>query len=287
MDEMYGLQPDSTFTAAEDLHGLIAAAGFGAAAAAAAAEEEMKARIASHPRYPHLLEAYIDCQKVGAPPDIASLLEDIRRENAGGERVASSSVILGSDPELDEFMEMYCDVLVKYRRDLERPFDEATAFLNTMEVQLSDLCKPTCRPALGPYVSDEAVGSSDEELSGGEGEAPESHLKGEERDLKEKLLRKYSGYLSSLKQEFSKKKKKGKLPKEARQILFEWWTAHYKWPYPTEADKIALAEATGLDQKQINNWFINQRKRHWKPADQNMHFSVMDSSSTTSLFADD
>ncbi|KAI0510306.1 hypothetical protein KFK09_010907 [Dendrobium nobile] len=236
MDEMYGLQPDSAFAAAEDLHGLIAAAGYGAAAAAAAAEEEMKARIASHPRYPHLLEAYIDCQKVGAPPDIASLLEDIRRENAGGERVASSSVILGSDPELDEFM---------------------------------------------------AVGSSDEEISGGEGEAPESHLKGEERDLKEKLLRKYSGYLSSLKQEFSKKKKKGKLPKEARQILFEWWTAHYKWPYPTEADKIALAEATGLDQKQINNWFINQRKRHWKPADQNMHFSVMDSSSTSSFFADD
>ena len=32
-----------------------------------------------------------------------------------------------------------------------------------------------------------------------------------------------------------------------------------------ETEKIALAESTGLDQKQINNWFINQRKRHWKP----------------------
>lgn len=41
---------------------------------------------------------------MGAPPDIASLLEDIRRENAGGERGAASSLILGSDPELDEFM---------------------------------------------------------------------------------------------------------------------------------------------------------------------------------------
>ncbi|XP_020585897.1 homeobox protein knotted-1-like 2 [Phalaenopsis equestris] len=134
--------------------------------------------------------------------------------------------------------------------------------------------------------TDEAVGSSDEELSGGELDAPESFLKGEERDLKEKLLRKYSGYLSSLKQEFSKKRKKGKLPKEARQILFDWWTAHYKWPYPTESDKIALAETTGLDQKQINNWFINQRKRHWKPAE-NMQFSIMDNSSTSSFFTDD
>lgn len=47
-----------------------------------------------------------------------------------------------------------------------------------------------------------------------------------------------------------------------------------------EADKIALAEETGLDQKQINNWFINQRKRHWKPSE-NMPFAMMDDSSET------
>ncbi|KAL0363181.1 UNVERIFIED_CONTAM: Homeobox protein knotted-1-like LET6 [Sesamum calycinum] len=42
-----------------------------------------------------------------------------------------------------------------------------------------------------------------------------------------------------------------------------------------KAQKLALAEATGLDQKQINNWFINQRKRHWKPSE-DMQFVVMD-----------
>ena len=42
-----------------------------------------------------------------------------------------------------------------------------------------------------------------------------------------------------------------------------------------EADKIALANSTGLDQKQINNWFINQRKRHWKPSE-NMQFNFYD-----------
>ncbi|GFZ21241.1 homeobox knotted-like protein [Actinidia rufa] len=31
----------------------------------------IKAKIASHPHYPKLLEAYIDCQKVGAPPEIS------------------------------------------------------------------------------------------------------------------------------------------------------------------------------------------------------------------------
>lgn len=42
-----------------------------------------------------------------------------------------------------------------------------------------------------------------------------------------------------------------------------------------ETDKIFLAESTGLDQKQINNWFINQRKRHWKPSE-DMQLAVMD-----------
>ena len=42
-----------------------------------------------------------------------------------------------------------------------------------------------------------------------------------------------------------------------------------------EAQKLALAESTGLDLKQINNWFINQRKRHWKPSE-NMQFSMME-----------
>ncbi|KAK7813505.1 homeobox protein shoot meristemless [Quercus suber] len=82
----------------------------------------------------------------------------------------------------------------------------------------------------------------------------------------------YSGYLGSLKQEFMKKRKKGKLPKEARQQLLDWCSRHYKWPYPS---KLALAESTGLDLKQINNWFINQRKRHWKPSE-DMQFVVMD-----------
>ncbi|CAN1310872.1 Homeobox protein knotted-1-like 6 [Linum perenne] len=224
----------------------------------------IKAKIASHPSYPRLLDAYIDCQKVGAPPEIASFLDEIRRENDGCRRDAGSC--FGPDPELDEFMETYCDVLVKYKSDLERPFDEATSFLNNIEIQLRNLCTgASIRRSL-----------SEEELSGGEADAHEAQPSGEDRDLKDRLLRRFGSHISSLKLEFSKKKKKGKLPKEARQTLLDWWNVHYKWPYPTEADKIALAESTGLDQKQINNWFINQRKRHWKPSE-NMQFGLMDS----------
>ncbi|XP_049349573.1 homeobox protein knotted-1-like 2 [Solanum verrucosum] len=125
--------------------------------------------------------------------------------------------------------------------------------------------------------------SSDEELSCGEADAS---MRSEDNELKDRLLRKFGSHLSSLKLEFSKKKKKGKLPKEARQMLLAWWDDHFRWPYPTEADKNSLADSTGLDPKQINNWFINQRKRHWKPSE-NMQLAVMDNLSSQFFSSDD
>ncbi|XP_022633724.1 homeobox protein knotted-1-like 6 isoform X3 [Vigna radiata var. radiata] len=107
----------------------------------------IKAKIASHPHYPRLLQAYIDCQKVGAPPEIACLLEEIRRENDVCKRDVVYTCV-GADPELDEFMETYCDMLVKYKSDLTRPFDEATTFLNKIETQLTDLCTGFSLPTL-------------------------------------------------------------------------------------------------------------------------------------------
>lgn len=78
--------------------------------------------------------------------------------------------------------------------------------------------------------ADDGALSSDEELSGGE---MEMEMKSEDGELKDRLLRMYGDHINTLKLEFSKKKKKGKLPKEARQTLLEWWNVHYKWPYPT------------------------------------------------------
>ena len=86
-------------------------------------------------------------------------------------------------------------------------------------------------------MSDEAAGISEDELSWEKVEAVEGHESSGPRpgdqELKEMLLRKYGGYLSSLRKEFLKKRKKGKLPKDARMILMDWWNTHYRWPYPT------------------------------------------------------
>lgn len=80
---------------------------------------------------------------------------------------------------------------------------------------------------------DDGGASSDEDVSTGEGDFQDGQSRGEDRELKDRLLRKFGSHIGTLKLEFSKKKKKGKLPKEARQTLLQWWNVHYKWPYPT------------------------------------------------------
>ncbi|KAL2529334.1 Homeobox protein knotted-1-like 1 [Forsythia ovata] len=238
--------------------------------------DAIKAKIIAHPQYSNLLEAYMDCQKVGAPPEVVARLTAVLQEFETRQRASAASRDVSKDPELDQFMEAYYDMLVKYREELTRPLQEAMEFMRRIETQLNMLTSAPVR-IFNSEEKCEGVGSSEEDQdnSGGETELPEIDPRAEDRELKNHLLRKYSGYLSSLKQELSKKKKKGKLPKDARQKLLSWWELHYKWPYPSESEKVALAESTGLDQKQINNWFINQRKRHWKPSE-DMQFMVMD-----------
>ncbi|XP_062214716.1 homeotic protein knotted-1 [Phragmites australis] len=234
--------------------------------------EAIKAKIISHPHYYSLLAAYLECQKVGAPPEVSARLTAMAQELEARQRTALGGLGTATEPELDQFMEAYHEMLVKFREELTRPLQEAMEFMRRVESQLNSLSISgrSLRNILSSGSSEE-----DQEGSGGETELPEVDAHGVDQELKHHLLKKYSGYLSSLKQELSKKKKKGKLPKEARQQLLSWWDLHYKWPYPSETQKVALAESTGLDLKQINNWFINQRKRHWKPSEE-MHHLMMD-----------
>ena len=55
-------------------------------------------------------------------------------------------------------------------------------------------------------------------------------------ELKAQLRKRYGGYLSGVKQEHLRKRKKGKLPAEATIALHKWWKGHYKWPYPSVID---------------------------------------------------
>ncbi|KAJ6775543.1 HOMEOBOX PROTEIN KNOTTED-1-LIKE 10 [Salix purpurea] len=195
--------------------------------------DAIKTQIANHPRYPDLVSAHLECQKVGAPPEMVSLLEAIGR----GNYKINTCYEIGADPELDEFMESYCEVLHGYKEELSKPFDEAATFLSSIESQLSSLCKGTLTKIFDYGSADEPAGTSEEELSCGEVEAPESQettsVGSHEQNLKGMLMRKYSGHLRNLRKEFLKNRKKGKLPKDARTMLLDWWNHHSRWPYPT------------------------------------------------------
>jgi len=40
---------------------------------------------------------------------------------------------------------------------------------------------------------------------------------------------------------------------------------HIAHPHPTEQEKFKIMADTGIELKQLTNWFVNNRKRYWKP----------------------
>lgn len=62
-------------------------------------------------------------------------------------------------------------------------------------------------------------------------------------------------------------KSRRELPAGAVAILKAWLLSpeHFTHPYPTPQDQIMLMEKTGIDKKQLKNWFTNARRRIWKP----------------------
>ncbi|XP_017488633.1 PREDICTED: homeobox protein PKNOX2-like, partial [Rhagoletis zephyria] len=59
--------------------------------------------------------------------------------------------------------------------------------------------------------------------------------------------------------------KRGVLPKQATSIMRSWLFQHIVHPYPTEDEKRAIASQTSLTLLQVNNWFINARRRILQP----------------------
>lgn len=76
--------------------------------------------------------------QVGAPPEVVARLEEACATAAtvGG---TSSTSYIGEDPALDQFMEAYCEMLIKYEQELSKPFKEAMVFLQRIECQFKAL----------------------------------------------------------------------------------------------------------------------------------------------------
>jgi len=93
--------------------------------------------------------------------------------------------------------------------------------------------------------------------------------------LKDKYLTKV---LSLQENTLLRSKRRGNLPRHSTNVLKSWLFSHFLHPYPSESEKKDLCTETGLTLTQVNNWFINQRVRTWRP----MLESMLDEKDKTS-----
>jgi hypothetical protein len=99
--------------------------------------EAIKAKIISHPHYYSLLTASLECNKVGVPPEVSARPTEIAQEVEARQRMALGGLAAATKTELDQFMEAYHKIPVKFREELTRPLQEAMEFMRRVESQLN------------------------------------------------------------------------------------------------------------------------------------------------------
>jgi len=85
-------------------------------------------------------------------------------------------------------------------------------------------------------------------------------------ELKRNVKRKYSTQaVEELHRECANKRRRANLPESARAILEAWFSDNTEHPYPNERQKAELALRANISDTQVSNWFVNVRKRYWRP----------------------
>ncbi|KAJ8753223.1 hypothetical protein K2173_017826 [Erythroxylum novogranatense] len=244
-----------------------------------------KAEILGHPLYEQLLAAHVACLRIATPVDQLARIDE---QLAQSQDVVAKYSVLGhgqvvNDKELDQFMTHYVLLLCSFKDQLQQHVRvhamEAVMACWELEQSLQGLTGASPGEGTGATMSDddEDHADSDNNFYDGSLDGPDSMGFGPlvpteterslmERvrlELKHELKQDYKEKIVDIREEILRKRRAGKLPGGTASILKAWWQSHSKWPYPTEDDKAKLVQETGLQLKQINNWFINQRKRNW------------------------
>ncbi|XP_056844601.1 homeobox protein knotted-1-like 3 isoform X1 [Raphanus sativus] len=246
-----------------------------------------KAEILSHPLYEQLLSAHVACLRIATPVD---QLPRIDAQLAQSQNVVAKYSALGAgqglvgddDKELDQFMTHYVLLLCSFKEQLQQHVRvhamEAVMACWEIEQSLQSLTGVSPGEGMGATMSDdedEQQVESDANMFDGGGldvlgfgplvptESERSLMERVRQELKHELKQGYKEKIVDIREEILRKRRAGKLPGDTTSVLKAWWQSHSKWPYPTEEDKARLVQETGLQLKQINNWFINQRKRNW------------------------
>ncbi|KAL9438648.1 hypothetical protein AB3S75_024340 [Citrus x aurantiifolia] len=253
----------------------------------------IKAEIASHPLYEQLLAAHVSCLRVATPIDQLPLIDaqlaqshHVLRSYASLQQANNNNNNHSLSPherqELDNFLAQYLIVLCTFKEQLQQHVRvhavEAVMGCREIENTLQALTGVSLGEGTGATMSDDEddlhmdfsldQSASDSHDLMGFGpllptETERSLMERVRQELKIELKQGFKSRIEDVREEILRKRRAGKLPGDTTSVLKNWWQQHSKWPYPTEDDKAKLVEETGLQLKQINNWFINQRKRNW------------------------
>ncbi|KAK8482518.1 hypothetical protein V6N13_031247 [Hibiscus sabdariffa] len=249
-----------------------------------------KAEILAHPLCEQLLSAHVACLRVATPVD---QLPRIDAQLAQSQHVVAKYSTLGGgahgliadDKELDQFLTHYVLLLCSFKEQLQQHVRvhamEAVMACWEIEQSLQSLTGVSPGEGTGAAMSDDdddqLDSDADANLFDGSLEGPDSMgfgpliltdsekslMERVRHELKHELKQGYKEKIVDIREEILRKRRAGKLPGDTTLVLKAWWQSHSKWPYPTDEDKARLVQETGLQLKQINNWFINQRKRNW------------------------
>ncbi|KAJ0265743.1 Homeobox protein knotted-1-like 7 [Hirschfeldia incana] len=247
---------------------------------------QTKGEIATHPMYEQLLAAHVACLRVATPIDQLPIIEaQLSHSQHLLRSYASTSVGFSHHDrhELDNFLAQYVMVLCSFKEQLQQHVRvhavEAVMACREIENNLHSLTGVTLGEGSGATMSEDEddlqmdFSSDNSDHSGSHDmmgfgpllptESERSLMERVRQELKLELKQGFKSRIEDVREEIMRKRRAGKLPGDTTTILKNWWQQHCKWPYPTEDDKAKLVEETGLQLKQINNWFINQRKRNW------------------------
>lgn len=250
---------------------------------------QLKAEIATHPLYEQLLSAHVSCLRVATPIDQLPLIDaqlsqshHLLRSYASQHNQHGHSLSPHERQDLDNFLAQYLIILCTFKDQLQQHVRvhavEAVMACREIETTLQALTGVTLGEGTGATMSDDEDDlqmdfSLDQSSVDGHDmmgfgpllptESERSLMERVRQELKIELKQGFKSRIEDVREEILRKRRAGKLPGDTTSVLKNWWQQHSKWPYPTEDDKAKLVEETGLQLKQINNWFINQRKRNW------------------------
>uniref|UniRef100_A0A3P8ZRR0 Homeobox domain-containing protein n=1 Tax=Esox lucius TaxID=8010 RepID=A0A3P8ZRR0_ESOLU len=237
-----------------------------------------KDQIYGHPLFPLLALVFEKCELATCTPrepgvaggDVCS--SDSFNEDIAvfAKQIRAEKPLFSSNPELDNLVsetshihlvlltcKMPIDLVIDDRDGCKSDFDDLTgsstnladhnpASWRDLDDAHSTPSVGTPGPSSGGHVSQSGDNSS--ELGDGLDNSLASPGTGDEDD-----------------QDKKRQKKRGIFPKVATNIMRAWLFQHLTHPYPSEEQKKQLAQDTGLTILQVNNWFINARRRIVQP----------------------